>query len=384
MYKQNTMTQTSDLFMQGLRSLPALNGVTDDEIKMYDSQGNEIKKNTKNPFGTVLSLLLLGGLAYGIIVYVLPKALAILGMTLGVVASIFLVIGAIAMYPTYKKWLSIKADSLYRKAIESDPFVVLEQQKQKFKQEKTNASHNKEKITVLQKQFENDAYKSEQAAKEYQMQVQHFTQKAVKAKEELDSMVAKLGKEQAMQDDEYYHLEQNFEKSVSTANRMKSKYEQEKVFIDMYGIRGNEFKKLGRILDRAYNFLEQKEADLITSIDMLQKQYDFVSKSERATSAVNSALKFSDKFEVTHAINIVNNIVSDKMAKTVANIRDIDSITQGIGQIDINEQLARLESLTKRIDDGEETVKNSKVFKNVNHVATQEENVNSGGFAGLL
>lgn len=384
MYKQNTITQTSDLFMQGLRSLPALNGVTDDEIKMYDSQGNEINKKTKNPFGTIFALLLLGGLAYGIIVYVLPKALAILGMTLGVVASIFLVIGAIAMFPTYKKWLSIKADSLYRKAIENDPFIVLEQQKQKFKQEKTNALHNKEKITVLQKQFEQDAYKAEVNAKEYQAQLQYFTQKAVEAKDELKAIVDKLGKEKAMQEDEYYNLEQMFEKSVSTANRMKSKYEQEKVFIDMYGIRGNEFKKLGRILDRAYNFLEQKEADLITSIDMLQKQYDFVSKSERATSAVNSALKFSDKFEVAHAINIVNNIISDKMAKTVANIRDIDSITQGIGQIDINEQLARLESLTKRIDDGEETVKNSKIFKNVKHVATQEENVNSGGFAGLL
>lgn len=384
MYKQKTMTQTSDLFMSGLKSLPVLNGVSDDEIKMYDSQGNEINKRSKSPFGTILSLGLLGAIAYGVIVYVLPKALTILGMTLGVVASIFLIIGAIAMYPTYRKWLSIQSDSLYLKAIESNPLVVLDQQKQLMAKEKRNALENKERITVLQKSFENDAYKAEQHAKTLQENLVYLTNQAKNYKTKLEKVIAELGEEKAKTEDVYYDLEISFERAVSEANRTKAKYEQELVFVDMYGVRGNEFKKLGRILDKGYNFLEQKEADLVTSIDMLKKQLDFVTKSENATNAVNSAMKFSNKIEVTHAINIVNNMISDKMAKTIANIRDIESITQGIGQVDINEQLHRLESLTKRIGDGDETVTESKKFKSIDYKPTQQEKVNSGGFGGLL
>lgn len=380
---QKLQTINQENVMNTISGLPIFRNLNKSDLVVMDQNGNEIKK--KSPIGTILSLLVLAGIGYGLVTYVFPILLTVVGYTLGVLASVALVIAAFALFPAYKKWLSIASDKLYRKAIESDPFILLNQKRQEYLKHKETLSRETANILMLQKDSENKAYQSEKEAEQHREEITVYTARANKFKEQIDELIATQGEANAKQDDEFWVLDQKMRININDASRAQSSMVQKMKFVDVYGARGNTFKKLHRTLDQAKMNVDETIKDFDLTITMLQDEYKSAADAKRATQSAKNALGLSSKWEVEFAIQVVNNTIAQNLSQTVANLDDITEMTKNINSnSNPEEQLERLNQLSEKMSHETFFIPTAKKFKNVDHKFTQEEKHNAGSFGGLL
>lgn len=380
---KQTQTIMQSNILDSVSTLPIFRGMNRDELVINDANGNKVGKGV-NYFSALLSLGIVGVIGYFLVVYVLPLVATILGYTLGIIASGALVLFSLAMYPVYKRWLSIFSDKAYRKLIESNPFIILNQKKIEYQKHKATLNLETANLRQLQIESENKAFENEKEAKEHQDEITIYTARAQKLKAQKDKLVAELGEEQAKEEEEFYKLDNEMRKAINDAQRSESLLAQKTKFIGVYGHRGLIFKKLFLTLNNAKMNVDETLKDFELTIKMLEDEYKSADDAKRATQSAKNALGLSSKFEVELAIQIVNNTISKNISETVANLEDIAELTKNINNVNPDEQLERLSSLSDKIDSGTMFIPSSKKFKNIDKKFTQEEKHNLGSFSSLL
>ena len=135
-------------------------------------QASDITLNPQNwrkgekGIGTVVGIVLLGTIAWGLYQYVLPIVFTWIGQVMGAIAAAFLVIAFFIMLPVIIKGLKKVARALHKMLIKYDPFGELEEQKQKMIQNRVQFKQAKAKIKAIKSNMEDESIKSEKEAKE--------------------------------------------------------------------------------------------------------------------------------------------------------------------------------------------------------------------------
>jgi hypothetical protein len=138
---------------------------------------NEITLNPQNwrkgekGIATMVGLVLLGTIAWGLYSFILPIVFTWVGQVLGAIAAAVLVIGFFILLPVIIKSLKSLARTLHKLLIKYDPFGALEEQKEKMVQNRGQFKEAKAKIKAIKSNMEAESVKAEKEAKEYQEKV---------------------------------------------------------------------------------------------------------------------------------------------------------------------------------------------------------------------
>jgi len=116
--------------------------------------------------GTVVGLVLVGTVAWGLYSYILPIVFTWVGQVLGAIAVAVLVIAFFILLPVIIKGLKKLARSLHKLLIRYDPFGELEEQKEKMVQNRAQFKQAKAKIKAIKSNMESESIKAEKEAKE--------------------------------------------------------------------------------------------------------------------------------------------------------------------------------------------------------------------------
>ncbi|HEX6426535.1 MAG TPA: hypothetical protein VF008_02570 [Niastella sp.] len=349
---------------------------------------SEITFNPKNwrkgekGIATVIALVILGTIAWGLYSFILPIVFTWVGQALGAISAAVLVIAFFIMLPVIIKALKKLARTFHKMLIKYDPFGELEEQKEKMTQNRTRFKEAKAKIKAIKSNMESESIKAEKEAKEYQDKVLVLQAKAETTKTKMQDMDARLG-EAAKDSDEYVELQTNIMKTLSEAQRVSHLLNQSTGLVRKYGSRAHVIGKLDRKLNMVDTAMEIKIADFDVSIDMLKKEYAFAQAARDATEQAKSAMLFTKGWELEYALDVVTNTIEIDLATTKENLLDLDTLTSQYS-MDSDELYSKLDKLADQIKTDNYNVPESKKYANPNYKLSQEDKLESKGFGDIF
>lgn len=331
---------------------------------------------------TVIALVLLGTIAWGLYSFILPIVFTWVGQALGAIAAAVLVIAFFIMLPVIIKALKKLARTFHKMLIKYDPFGELEEQKEKMVQNRTRFKEAKAKIKAIKSNMEGESIKAEKEAKDYQEKVLVLQSKAETTKTKMQDMDARLG-EAAKDSDEYVELQTNIMKTLSEAQRVSHMLNQSTSLVRKYGSRAHVIGKLDRKLNMVDTAMEIKIADFDVSIDMLKKEFAFAQAARDATEQAKSAMLFTKGWELEYALDVVTNTIEMDLAHTKENLLDLDTLTSQYS-MDSDELYTKLDKLADQIKTDNYAVPESKKYANPNYKLSQEDKAESKGFGDIF
>lgn len=349
---------------------------------------NEITLNPKNwrkgekGIASVVGIVLLGTIAWGLYSYILPIVFTKIGQALGAIAVAVMVIGFFIMLPVIIKALKRLSRTLQKLLIKYDPFAELEEQKQKMIQNRSQFKEAKAKIKAIKSNMEAESIKAEKESKEYQDKVLTLQQKAETTKHKMVEMETKMGAA-AKESDEYVELQTGIMKTLSEAQRVSHMLNQSTGLVRKYGSRAHVIGKLDRKLNMVDTAMEIKIADFDVSVDMLKKEYAFAAAAKQATQEAKSAMLFTKGWELEYALDVVTNTVAMDLATTKENLLDLDSLTSQYS-MDSDELYSKLDKLADQIKTNNYDIPQSKNYMNPNYKMTGEDKIESKGFGDIF
>jgi hypothetical protein len=349
---------------------------------------SEITFNPKNwrkgekGIATVIGLVILGTIAWGLYSFILPIVFTWVGQALGAIAAAVLVIAFFIMLPVIVKGLKKLARTFHKMLIKYDPFGELEEQKEKMVQNRTRFKEAKAKIKAIKSNMESESIKAEKEAKDYQEKVLVLQAKAETTKTKMQDMDARLG-EAAKDSDEYVDLQTNIMKTLSEAQRVSHMLNQSTGLVRKYGSRAHVIGKLDRKLNMVDTAMEIKIADFDVSIDMLKKEFAFAQAARDATEQAKSAMLFTKGWELEYALDVVTNTIEMDLATTKENLLDLDTLTSQYS-MDSDELYTKLDKLADQIKTDNYAVPESKKYANPNYKLSQEDKLESKGFGDIF
>lgn len=355
-------------------------------LKHFDQ--NQITLNPKNwrkgekGIATIIALVLLGTIAWGLYKYILPIVFTWVGQVLGAIAAGVLVIAFFIMLPVIIKALKKLARTFHKMLIKYDPFGELEEQKEKMMQNRARFKEAKAKIKAIKSNMESESMKAEKEAKEYQDKVLVLQSKAETTKTKMQEMDARLG-EAAKDSDEYVDYQTNLMKTLSEAQRVSHMLNQSTGLVRKYGSRAHVIGKLDRKLNMVDTAMEIKIADFEVSIDMLKKEYAFAQAARDATEQAKSAMLFTKGWELEYALDVVTNTIELDLATTKENLLDLDTLTSQYS-MDSDELYSKLDKLADQIKTDNYNIPESKKYSNPNYKLSQEDKIESKGFGDIF
>lgn len=349
---------------------------------------SEITFNPKNwrkgekGIATVIGLVILGTIAWGLYSFILPIVFTWVGQALGAIAAAVLVIAFFIMLPVIIKALKKLARTFHKMLIKYDPFGELEEQKEKMVQNRTRFKEAKAKIKAIKSNMEGESIKAEKEAKDYQEKVLVLQAKAETTKTKMQDMDARLG-EAAKDSDDYVELQTNIMKTLSEAQRVSHMLNQSTGLVRKYGSRAHVIGKLDRKLNMVDTAMEIKIADFDVSIDMLKKEFAFAQAARDATEQAKSAMLFTKGWELEYALDVVTNTIEMDLAHTKENLLDLDTLTSQYS-MDSDELYTKLDKLADQIKTDNYAVPESKKYANPNYKLSQEDKAESKGFGDIF
>jgi len=349
---------------------------------------SEITFNPKNwrkgekGIATVVGLVLLGTIAWGLYRFILPIVFTWVGQVLGAIAAAVLVIAFFIMLPVIIKALKKLARTFHKMLIKYDPFGELEEQKDKMTQNRMRFKEAKAKIKAIKSNMESESINAEKEAKDYQEKVLVLQSKAETTKTKMQEMDARLG-EAAKDSDEYVDLQTNIMKTLSEAQRVSHLLNQSTSLVRKYGSRAHVIGKLDRKLNMVDTAMEIKIADFDVSIDMLKKEFAFAQAARDATEQAKSAMLFTKGWELEYALDVVTNTIEMDLATTKENLLDLDTLTSQYS-MDSDELYSKLDKLADQIKTDNYTIPESKKYSNPNYKLSQEDKLESKGFGDIF
>jgi hypothetical protein len=349
---------------------------------------SEITFNPKNwrkgekGIATVIGLVILGTIAWGLYRFILPIVFTWVGQVLGAIAAAVLVIAFFIMLPVIIKALKKLARTFHKMLIKYDPFGELEEQKEKMTQNRMRFKEAKAKVKAIKSNMESESIKAEKEAKEFQDKVLVLQAKAETTKSKMQEMDARLG-EAAKDSDEYVDLQTNIMKTLSEAQRVSHMLNQSTGLVRKYGSRAHVIGKLDRKLNMVDTAMEIKIADFDVSIDMLKKEFAFAQAARDATEQAKSAMLFTKGWELEYALDVVTNTIEMDLATTKENLLDLDTLTSQYS-MDSDELYSKLDKLADQIKTDNYTIPESKKYSNPNYKLSQEDKLESKGFGDIF
>lgn len=379
MQGQTQTTTKNSIFEANLGQLPMMKHFSADEIS---TKVETFRKGEKNLFW-FLKLAVFGAIAWCTWQYVLPPVFQAIGRISAIVATGVAIVATVIMAPVIVKGIRAFTRFLHKSLIKYDPFAQLAVERQKMIVNQNTFRLSKGNIANLKSDMEAEAAHSEKEAKTGQDDILKAQTKATKIKSEMDAMVAKMGAVEAKASDEYVELTASLSKVLADSQRIAHKLEQSKDFVQKYGSRAAIMKKMGQKLTLVETAMEIKISDFDATIEMLKKDYEFGQKSNAATTAAKSAMLFSKGWEFDYALEVITNTISNDIAITSGNLRDIDSITTNY-TIDSDELFTNLNLIADKIKVGTDVVPESNKYSNPEYKLTQGDKVASGGFGEIF
>ncbi|MBP6431148.1 MAG: hypothetical protein KA319_05225 [Ferruginibacter sp.] len=365
--------------VQKVLELPILKHFGQNEISLNPQNWRKGEKG----IASVVGLVLLGTVAWGLYQFILPTVFTWIGKTLGAIAVAVLVIGFFIMLPVIVKGFKKLARSLHKMLIRYDPFSELEEQKEKMAQNRNQFKSAKAKIKAIKSNMESESIKSEKEAKDYQDKVVLLQEKAEGIKNKMQQMEAQVGVDKAKEMDEYVELQTGLMKTLSEAQRISHMLNQSTSLVRKYGSRAHVIGKLDRKLNMVDTAMEIKIADFDVSIDMLKKEYAFAAAAKQATQEAKSAMMFTKGWELEYALDVVTNTVAMDLAVTKENLLDLDSLTSQYST-DSDELYSKLDKLADQIRTDNYKIPESKKYENPNYKLTDEDKRESKGFGDIF
>lgn len=349
---------------------------------------SEISLNPQNwrkgerGIAAIVGLVLLGTIAWGLYVYVLPIVFTWVGQTLGAISVAVLVIAFFILLPVLIKAMKRLARALHKMLIKYDPFSELEEQKEKMVQNRLQFKEAKAKIKSIKSNMESEAMKAEKESKDYQEKVLQLQQKAETTKTKMQTLEQTKGAA-AKDTDEYIDLQTGMMRTLSEAQRVSHLLNQSTGLVRKYGSRAHVIGKLDRKLNMVDTAMEIKIADFDVSVDMLKKEYAFAAAAKQATQEAKSAMLFTKGWELEYALDVVTNTVAMDLAITKENLLDLDSLTSQYS-MDSDELYSKLDKLADQIKTENYKVPESKNYQNPNYKLTGEDKLESKGFGDIF
>lgn len=331
---------------------------------------------------TVIALVLLGTIAWGLYQFILPIVFTWIGQALGAISAAVLVIAFFILLPVIIKALKRLARTLHKMLIKYDPFGELEEQKEKMINNRVQFKDAKAKIKAIKSNMESESIKAEKEAKEYQEKVLVLQSKAEATKNKMQEMEGRMGAA-AKDSDEYVDLQTNIMKTLSEAQRVSHMLNQSTGLVRKYGSRAHVIGKLDRKLNMVDTAMEIKIADFEVSIDMLKKEYAFAQAAKDATEQAKSAMLFTKGWELEYALDVVTNTIELDLATTKENLLDLDSLTSQYS-MDSDELYSKLDKLADQIKTDNYNIPESKKYANPNYKLSQEDKMESKGFGDIF
>lgn len=346
--------------------------------------GKSIDSFRKGEWGlfTFIKLALVVGLGYLTWVYILPPVFLAIGQMLAIVSVAVMGIATIILMPVIIKAIRRFTRFLHKMVIKHDPFLELEDQKEKMQANKRKFQLAKGKIAALKNDMEVSAAESEKNAKELETKIITLQGKAARNKAETDQKLAAQG-DKFRESDEYVELRTDFQKTLAQAERLSHQLAQEKTFVQKYGTRGAIMKKMGQKLTMVETSMDIKILDFDATIEILRKDYEFAKKSKEATGAAKDAMLFTQGWELEYALDVVTTTIAQDIAITAANFNDLDMLTSTYS-MDSDELYTKLDVLADEINTGKDPVLSAKAYAHPEYKLTHEDKVNSGGFGDVF
>lgn len=248
--------------------------------------------------------------------------------------------------------------------------------------DQTSAREAHGRIKSLEREMKVEADHNEKQAETLQTKILTNQQKATRIKKEMNDLIAKLGQE-AKGTDEYVYLNADLLKLLSSSERVRAQYEQAQNFVRKYGTRANIMKKASHRLTIVETVMDNKVEDFKATIDILQKDYEFASKSRNATDAAKRAMHFDKSWQLNYALDVVTTNIAEDIAATSGNFKDIETLTMNFN-MDSDEMFASLDKLATDIEKGVNTIPSAKAYSKPDYRLTHEDELNSGGFEKIF
>lgn len=357
-------------------------------LKHFDDEKGEISLNPNNwrsgekGLNAFLKIALFAGLGYAAWVYILPPLFTALGQVIALAGVAIFVIFFIMMLPVILKFLRGVTRKIHKSLIKHDPFGELQEQKQKMHKNRKIFKASKAKIKALKNNMEQEAFKSEKEAKDFQDQVVSLQKHAEKIRSKMESIVAEKGNA-GRDTDEYVELHSALAKKLSQSQQIAHQLKQSKSFIQKYGSRASVMGKLDRKLTLAGTAIDIKISDFDVTIKMLEKEYEFAKTARAATDGAKSAMLFTKDWELEYALDVITETIAVDIARTQENLTDIDMLTSKY-DVDSDELYSQLDTLADKIKTGKDYIPESKKYNNPNYKLTAEDKQESGGFGNMF
>lgn len=371
----STQTQTKtklDTLNVSMGELPILKHFNQNQIA---TKVDNFRKGEKNLFW-FLKLGIFGAAAWATWVYVLPPVFQALGQFFALAATGVALVATVIMAPAIIRGIRTLTRSLHKLFIKHDPFLELENQRNKMIQNQQTFRVAKSNIAQLKQDMEAEAEKSKIEAESGQTKILTLQGKAAAIKAKMDEIVGRLGVA-GKAEDEYVALANDFQKVLADAQRVTTKTSQAKDFVEKYSTRAVVMKKMNQKLSMVETAMEIKISDFDATVDMLKKDYEFSRKSNAATTAAKSALGFTKDWQFDYALDVITSTISSDIAITAGNLKDIETLTSNYS-LDSDELYANLNTIADKIKVGEDAIIDTKKFANPDYQLTPAEQRKSG------
>lgn len=377
---QQTATTTATLIPSKIMDLPIFKSFDSSQI-VSNGSGGELKPGAKNIFW-FLKLLLIGGVGYLTWVYVLPPLFQALGQLIAVAATGVACVFLVLLAPAIFKFLKNLSRNIHKAVIREAPFEEFAIADVKMVKNREDFRLGKAKIKNLENDMMVESKKSENDAHVLQDSIIKLETKTSTLKATLDKMVVDGGIE-ARNSDEYVNGRAELAKMLAEAQRISHRLAQAKDYIGRYGSRAAIMKKLNQKLIMVEASMDIKIEDFRATVEMLKKDYEFAEKSKDATNAAKSAMMFDKSWELDYAMEVVMSTISNDIATTSGNIRDIDSLATNY-TLDNDDLYDNLEKLADSIKVGSDIIPSSKQYNNVDYKLTTEDRMKTGGLSDIF
>lgn len=330
---------------------------------------------TQLTFYNTLKLGVAGAVGYGVWVYALPYVFTALGMIAGVGLGLGAIILAFLAREPIFKYLKGVAKGLDKAIIRKAPFEEFAKQRLEIVRDKAKFYQDAEGMVKIEQEMKSYAVQSEKDATDYQSKVGRLKDKLNLVRENLKTFTNK-------ESDEYTHALNTADRLYAEANGLQIRYEQAQELTRKYGVRANQFSKLNRKISRMANQMDIRIMEFDNTVFLLKQDYDFSKKSSEGSSAMKKAMMFEKSWQLEYATEVVSSAITHYIADTKMNMRDIASITANY-DIDDDSIFDKINTLSARIDSGEEKILSAKSYNNPDKIMTQEDNAASGGFGSI-
>lgn len=373
-----TQTMTSTL-NANLSQLPMMKHFSETEIA---NKVDNFRKGEKGIFW-FLKLGALIGAGYLTWIYVLPPIFQAIGQFLAVAATGVLIVAGLIFAPVVVKGLRKLARGLHKMIIRYDPFGQFAVERQKMVQNQATFRVAKGGVGQIEQEMQLDSKKAEEDAKAGQVRIIQLQTKATKIKAAMDAILQAKGAVEGKMDDDYVNLSAELQTTLAEATRVNNLMTQAKDLVQRYGSRAIIMKKLRQKLTMVEAAMQIKLSDFDATVEMLKKDYEFGQKANAATTAAKSALGFSKSWEFDYALDVVQSTISNDIAITAGNLKDIETLTTNYN-LDSDELFANLNMIADKIKVGEDIVPSAKAYTNPDYKLTSDDRAASGKFQELF